>query len=92
MTPTTQKIDSRPETYRHILTVQRLLSGVISDLQHRLLIHDQSKLVSPEVELFDEYTPLLAASTYGTDGYRELLATIKPALDHHYSANSHHPE
>lgn len=85
-------MDSRPDTYQHIQTVQRLLGRVIRDLLGRAERHDQSKLTSPEVELFDEFTPKLATSTYGSDEYRGFLAGMKPALDHHYATNSHHPE
>ncbi len=85
-------IDSRPATYEHIQTVQRLLNNQIRDLVGRSERHDQSKLVSPEVEVFDEFTPKLAGSTYGSDEYKSFLAGMKPALDHHYAANSHHPE
>jgi hypothetical protein len=49
-------------------------------------------LVSPEVEAFDEYTPKLATSTYGSGEYKSFLTAIKPALDHHYANNAHHPE
>lgn len=85
-------MDSRPETYQHIQLVQRLLSVVIRDLMQRQERHDQSKLASPEVETFDEFTPKLKASTYGSDEYKSFLAAMEPALDHHYAANSHHPE
>jgi len=85
-------MDSRIDTYRHIQTVQAILAKAIADLQRRALIHDQSKLASPEVEIFDEMTPKLAASTYGSDEYKGFLAQMKPALDHHYAANDHHPE
>jgi hypothetical protein len=85
-------IDSRLETHKHIQTVQRILALAIADLVQRGPEHDSTKLKSPEVELFDEFTPLLAATTYGTDEYRALLAKIKPALDHHYAAHRHHPE
>jgi hypothetical protein len=85
-------MDSRIETYRHIQTVQRLMGRLIADLQHRQQVHDQSKLVSPEVEIFDEFTPKLASSTYGSEEYKGFLTAMKPALDHHYAANSHHPE
>ncbi len=64
----------------------------ISDLQRRQAAHDQSKLTSPEVEIFDEYTPKLKCSTYGSDEYKSFLEGMKPALDHHYASNSHHPE
>jgi hypothetical protein len=85
-------MDSRIETYKHIQTVQGLLGKVIGRLLHRQQVHDQSKLASPEVEVFDEYTDKLATSTYGSEEYRGYLAGMKPALDHHYAANSHHPE
>lgn len=84
--------DSRPETLKHIAEVQSRMQRVIDDLGHRAAVHDQSKLTSPEVETFDEYTPRLAGSTYGSDEYKSFLAAIKPTLDHHYAANSHHPE
>lgn len=85
-------LDSRVDTYRHIQTVQQIMAKAIADLQRRSLVHDQSKLASPEVEIFDEMTPKLAASTYGSDEYKGFLAQMKPALDHHYAANDHHPE
>jgi len=54
--------------------------------------HDQSKLVDPEKSIFDEFTPKLRNSTYGSDEYKSFLTSMKPALDHHYKNNSHHPE
>ena len=85
-------IDSRIETYRHIRHVQSILSDVVRKLLHRCDRHDDSKLVSPEVEIFDEFTPKLAGCTYGSDEYKSFLAEMKPGLDHHYANNSHHPE
>lgn len=85
-------MDSRPETYRHIQTVQRLLGRIVRDLLARSERHDQSKLTSPEVEILDEYTPKLATSTYGSEEYKGFLAGMKVGLDHHYAANDHHPE
>jgi hypothetical protein len=86
------RVDSRIATYEHIHTVQGLLARVIAELSRRQLEHDRSKLASPEVEAFDEWTPKLAASTYGSDEYKAMLVAMKPAIDHHYAANSHHPE
>lgn len=85
-------IDSRPETYKHILTVQNFLNRFIREFTYRGQVHDRSKLATPEVELFDEFTPKLAGSTYGSDEYKALLSELKPALDHHYANNTHHPE
>jgi hypothetical protein len=88
----TMETDSRVATYQHIQIVQGLLSVVLTELTKRTIAHDQSKLASPEREVFDEYTPKLAGSTYGSDEYKRFLAGMKPALDHHYAVNSHHPE
>lgn len=54
--------------------------------------HDESKLHSPEKPLFDKYTPILHGLTYGSDDYKASLVNLKPALDHHYARNTHHPE
>jgi hypothetical protein len=80
------------DTFRHIERVRNLLSTCTIEILMRGSKHDQSKLVSPEVEYFTEYTPKLAACTYGSDEYKGYLQAIKPALDHHYANNRHHPE
>ncbi len=80
------------ETFRHIETVRNLLQKVVIELLDRAEKHDQSKLESPEVELFTEFTPLLASTTYGSPEYEEFRKKLKPALDHHYAKNKHHPE
>lgn len=84
--------DSRPDTYEHIHNVQKFMLSAIAKLQHRALVHDQSKLVSPEVEYFDVATEKLAKMDYGSPEYKAALAELKPALDHHYAKNTHHPE
>lgn len=84
--------DSRPSTIEHIEIVRGFLRKVIEDLEARARDHDRSKLESPEREIFDEFTPKLAGCTYGTEEYKGYLAAMRPALDHHYAANSHHPE
>jgi hypothetical protein len=88
----TMSYDSRPDTLEHIKHVQRYMERAMAQLLYRAVHHDLSKLESPEREVFDEMTPKLAASTYGSDEYKGFLAAMKPALDHHYANNSHHPE
>lgn len=89
---TTEQKATNYDTFRHIERVRNLLNACVVDLLHRAEKHDQTKLESPEVEAFTEYTPKLANSTYGSEEYKGFLAAIKPALDHHYAHNSHHPE
>ena len=84
--------DSRPATIAHIAEVQNRLECVIKNLHRRQTEHDLSKLADPEKSTFDEFTPKLKASTYGGEEYKSFLAAMKPALDHHYAHNSHHPE
>ena len=84
--------DSRIDTLLHIKRVSELLNKFATDLIERGNHHDDSKLVSPEKELFDELTPLLSSLKYGTPEYQESLDRLKPALDHHYANNSHHPQ
>lgn len=84
--------DSRPDTQNHINRVQYLLWTVTKNLEHRARIHDQSKLESPEVEVFDRVTPKLRELTYNSPEYKASLAEMGEALQHHYAHNSHHPE
>jgi len=89
---TVEQKATNSETLRHIERVRNLLNLCVIELLRRGELHDQSKLESPEVEAFTEYTPKLAGSTYGSDEYKGYLTAIKPALDHHYANNRHHPE
>lgn len=84
--------DSKPETLEHIYRVRSLLNECSDHLRARGWDHDRSKLESPEKDAFDVLTPRLKGLTYGSDEYRASLKELKPALDHHYAHNSHHPE
>lgn len=89
---TETKYDSRADTLAHIQRVGLLLADVRDNLILRGMLHDKSKLLEPEKTMFDECTLKLKSLTYGSDEYKAALAELKPALDHHYAANSHHPE
>lgn len=80
------------DTIQHIDRVTRLLDVIANELDLRAAGHDQSKLISPEKEVFEKYTPLLAGLTYGSEEYHAILLEMKPAIDHHYANNRHHPE
>lgn len=80
------------DTFRHIERVRNLLNLCVVELLKRGELHDQTKLDSPEVELFTEYTDKLSAVTYGSDEYNQTLEKLKPALEHHYANNRHHAE
>lgn len=61
-------------------------------LTKRAWKHDFSKLGKDERHIFNKYTHLLRGLTYGSDEYKQALSDMKPALDHHYAVNRHHPE
>ena len=87
-----ERYDSRPDTIEHISHVQVLLGRVIGDLSRRAAEHDASKLREPEKAVFDEYTPKLRDSTYGSEEYKRFLEGMGEGLRHHYAVNDHHPE
>lgn len=84
--------NSEVDTLKHIKRVSELLTNAAKELIDRANRHDESKLRSPEKELFDEWTPKLSQCTYGSEEYKGFLRELKVALDHHYANNSHHPE
>jgi hypothetical protein len=84
--------DSRLENLQHSRRVDELLLQLIAALQARITQHDLSKLEEPEKSIFDEYTPKLKDSTYGSEEYWGYLKEMQVALDHHYANNRHHPE
>lgn len=84
--------DSRPDTYAHMQLVARNIGVMIRDLLWRAEEHDQSKLSEPELSAYDAMGARLREVEYGSDEYRAILRAQKPAIQHHYAANSHHPE
>lgn len=92
MSLTIEQKATNHDTFRHIERVRNLLNICISDLMERGEMHDQSKLESPEVEAFTEFTNKLAACTYGSAEYNANKEAMGPALEHHYANNRHHPE
>ena len=87
------KSDSTPDTEEHIALVAVLLDEVRENLDHRARLHDASKLEEPEKSAFDRLKALsLSGMAYGSPEYKACLDAEKPAIQHHYAANSHHPE
>jgi hypothetical protein len=79
-------------THKHIQRVAYFLHKIGKKIIDRTESHDQSKLDSPEAELFAEHGHKLADLDFGSDEYKESLKALEPALNHHYANNRHHPE
>lgn len=84
--------DSKADTLEHIGHVRNFLGEMAAGLIERARKHDLSKLEDPEKAAFDIATPKLKSLVYGSEEYKQSLADLGPALQHHYAANSHHPE
>ena len=84
--------DSTADTLKHSLRVGALLAPVIAELVDRSVKHDLSKTQPPELEIFNEFTPKLKTSTYGSEEYKSFLEAMGEGLRHHYAHNRHHPE
>lgn len=89
---TLQQRATNDETRKHIMLVSRNINTFVRELLTRAENHDASKLESPEVEYFALYTDKLSGTTYGSPEFNAMKAEMKPALDHHYVNNPHHPE
>ena len=83
--------ECRVETQKHIDKVRKYMRFFTDKLTSRGENHDASKMETPEVELFAEHTEKLSEIEYGSDEYKKELEALKPALDHHYAVNRHHP-
>jgi len=80
------------ETLKHIAKVQEFILKCVIKIGLASANHDKSKLEEPELATFVKYTGKLKNTTYGSEEYKEYLKQMKPALDHHYANNRHHPE
>lgn len=86
------ELEAKVQTYEHIDKIREMLRLFAMELVMRGETHDRSKLQPAESKVFAEFTPKLKGSTYGSDEYKGFLRDMKPALDHHYAKNRHHPE
>lgn len=88
----TVEYDSTGDTREHRAQVFRSIQEITDELTRRACRHDLSKLDEPEKAIFDEFTPRLRNTTYGSEEYQRALRDMEPALKHHYAVNDHHPE
>lgn len=80
------------DTIDHIQKVQLYLQQIIDDLQKRLLVHDRSKLLPPEIDGYAGLKDAVNGLKYGTDEYRAAFEPFKSIIARHYAYNDHHPE
>ncbi len=89
---TQEQLKTIVDTQKHIELVRALLHRFAFALIRRGENHDTSKASPEELDIFTIYTEKLRTTTYGSEEYNHFLAEMKPALDHHYANNRHHPQ
>lgn len=80
------------ETKKHVWWVRWYMLHAVAALLKRAYEHDASKFGPKEAPFFASAVRKLAGTPYGTQEYKDLLNSIKPAVKHHQSNNTHHPE
>lgn len=90
--PSYEELETTLQTREHIDLIRTFLREMAVELLLRGESHDRSKFDRAEVDMFTEYTGRLKGMTYGSDEYKQCLAEMAPALEHHYKHNRHHPE
>lgn len=86
------EIECIQETLKHIKRVGQLLHQVLFTILENASNHDASKLLEPELSSFTKFTPQLQNTVYNSKEYLKYLKKMNPAIKHHYSVNSHHPD
>lgn len=91
---TLTKVQPRPgtDTRRHIEEVRKGMLAVVANLHRREYQHDLSKLREPELSAFDKIAQERTGVAYGSPEYFAMMASVQPAINHHYAENDHHPE
>jgi hypothetical protein len=84
--------DSTNDVLQHRALVEKYMRILIIELLNRCGQHDISKLSPEEKPLFDELTPMLKATEYGSPEYHDHIKQLGVALKHHYANNRHHCE
>jgi hypothetical protein len=86
------EFDSTGDTLKHSQYVGELMMEVINELGVRSTCHDRSKTEEPELSCFNEFTPKLRDTEFGTPEYKACTDAMDVALQHHYKENRHHPQ
>lgn len=76
----------------HKRLVGLYLQRVTTALFRRAVVHDYSKFAPDEFGPYAAALPRFEKSEYGSDEYKACCESIKPAIEHHFRENRHHPE
>ena len=78
------------DTLLHMSEVRENLEQFTAALRQRGESHDRSKLQELGFDAFVSTREKFKKANYGTPEYQECVELTRPAVEHHYSQNSHH--
>ena len=87
-----REVESNNILLKHAQEVMKRITRIAGELAVRGVNHDRSKFSPEEYQPFVDQTIKLKDLVYGSDEYRAELEKIRPAIDHHYACNRHHPK
>lgn len=76
----------------HKRLVAKYVQRVANALFGRAVIHDYSKFGPDEFDPYTKALPRFERTEYGSEEYKAVCESIKPAIQHHITTNRHHPE
>jgi hypothetical protein len=76
----------------HKRRVAGYMQIVANELFRRAATHDNSKFSPEEFEAYDQAFPQFKKYAFGSLEMNAVYESIKPALQHHFQENDHHPE
>jgi Family of unknown function (DUF5662) len=76
----------------HKQRVAGYMQIVANELFRRAAIHDNSKFLPEEFEIYEQVFPELQKHAFGSAQMKAAYEQLGPALEHHFQVNRHHPE
>ncbi len=76
----------------HKRRVAGYMQIVANELFRRAAVHDNSKFSPEEFEPYDQAFPNFKKYAFGSEELKAVYESIRPALQHHFQENDHHPE
>ncbi|SRR5258708_962795 len=76
----------------HKRRVAHYMGLIANELFKRAAVHDNSKFSPEEFEAYDQAFPNFKKYAFGSEELKAVYESIRPALQHHFQENRHHPE
>lgn len=84
------------EHTRALLEHKELVAHYLNRITHELALrgihHDDSKFSDEEYEAYSKLAKECAEVPFGSSEHKSIVRKYRPAVEHHFAANPHHPD